>query len=98
MLPVPVLPETFYMVSVRTHYRAAVKIYTYIQNAAFRIEPLLPEDRLRMGDIMVKYLDTELDFVDMAIMAISERLNITQVSTFDRRDFSIFRPQLELLP
>ena len=102
VLPVPVLPETFYMVSVRTHYRAAVKIYTYIQNAAFRIEPLLPEDRLRMGDIMVKYLDTELDFVDMAIMAISERLNITQVYTFDHRDFSIFRPQhcphLELLP
>jgi len=92
----------FYMVSVRVHYRAAVKIYNYIQGADFQIEPLTPEDRLRMGEIMVKYQDAELDFVDMAIMAISERLNITQVCTFDRRDFSIFRPQhcayLELLP
>jgi hypothetical protein len=35
-------------------------------------------------------------------MALSERLQITQVCTFDRRDFSIFRPThydyLELLP
>ena len=102
VVPVPVLPEMFYMVSVRVHYRAAVKIYNYIQGADFQIEPLTPEDRLRMGEIMVKYQDAELDFVDMAIMAISERLNITQVCTFDRRDFSIFRPQhcayLELLP
>lgn len=102
VLPVPVLPETFYMVSVRTHYRAAVKIYTYIQNAGFQIEPLTPDDRARMGEIMTQYLDAELDFVDMAIMAISERLNITQVYTFDRRDFAIFRPRHcpypELLP
>jgi hypothetical protein len=35
-------------------------------------------------------------------MALSERLNITQVCTVDRRDFSMFRPlhcdYLELLP
>ena len=35
-------------------------------------------------------------------MAIAERLNITRIATFDRRDFSIFQPShcdyLELLP
>ncbi len=48
------------------------------------------------------YPGAKLDFVDCCIMAMSERLNITRVCTFDRRDFSIFRPAhcdyLELLP
>lgn len=102
VLPVPVLPESFYMVSARSNYRVAVKFYNYIQMMPFQIEPLAPQDRLRMGEIMSKYLDAEFDFVDMAIMAIAERLNITQVCTFDQRDFSIFRPNhcayLELVP
>ncbi len=42
------------------------------------------------------------DYTDAAIMALSERLQITKVCTFDRRDFGIFRPKhcdyLELLP
>ncbi len=102
VLPIPVMPESFYMVSVRSHYRAAVKLFTYMQTAGFKIEPLTPSDRLRMGDIMTQYLDAEFDFVNLALMTIAERLNITQVCTFDHRDFSIFRPKhcdyLELLP
>lgn len=102
VLPIPVMPESFYMVSVRSHYRAAIKLYNYMQTAGFKIEPLTPSDRLRMGEIMPQYLDAEFDFVDLALMTIAERLNITQVCTFDHRDFSIFRPKhcshLELLP
>ena len=90
------------MVSVRLHYGAAVKLYRYMQTADFKIEPLIPSDRLRMGEIMTQYLDAEFDFVDLALMTIAERLNITQVCTFDKRDFSIFRPKhtshLEILP
>lgn len=46
---------------------------------------------------------TTADYERMqAIMALTERLGITQVYTFDRRDFSIFRPAhcdfLQLLP
>lgn len=102
VLPIPVMPESFYMVSVRLHYRAAVKLYSYMQNSDFKIEPLTLSDRLRMSEIMTQYLDAEFDFVDLALMTIAERLNITQVCTFDRRDFSIFRPKhcshFELLP
>ncbi len=59
-------------------------------------------DLQRAGEIMAAYAQAELDFVDCIIMALSERLNITQICTYDRRDFSIFRPKhcafLELLP
>ena len=46
--------------------------------------------------------DARFDFVDVAQMAIAERLDIRRVYTFDRRDFSQFKPRhtdyLELLP
>lgn len=59
-------------------------------------------DLQHAGQIMQAYPTAALDFVDCAIMALSEHMNITQVCTYDRRDFAIFRPKhceyLELLP
>lgn len=102
VLPIPVLPELFYMVMTRVNYATAVRSYNFLNGAGFQVEALTPQDRNRMSEIMDKYADVEFDFVDMAIMALSERLNITRVCTFDRRDFSIYRPThcdyLELLP
>jgi predicted nucleic acid-binding protein len=44
----------------------------------------------------------QFGFVDCCILAIAERLNITRICTFDRRDFQTFatthRERLELLP
>ena len=69
---------------------------------AFQIEPLVESDMKRMQQIMLRYTSAEFDFADVAVMALAERLNITQIATFDRRDFSLFRPIhcefLELLP
>ncbi len=57
---------------------------------------------LRMQEILSQYESAKFDFTDVAIMAQAERLNVTRVATFDRRDFSIIRPThckfLELLP
>jgi predicted nucleic acid-binding protein len=59
-------------------------------------------DVTRAGEITAQYASAHFDFVDCCIMALAERLNITQVCTFDQRDFTIFRPThcdyLELLP
>ncbi|MCU0482246.1 MAG: PIN domain-containing protein, partial [Anaerolineae bacterium] len=59
-------------------------------------------DFIRMREIMTDYRDAKFDFVDCCIMALAERLNITHICTFDRRDFGIFRPKhvanLNLLP
>jgi predicted nucleic acid-binding protein len=45
------------------------------------------------GKPLNKYISADLDFVDCCLTAIAERLNITQICTFDRRDFSIIRPK-----
>jgi hypothetical protein len=63
---------------------------------------LSPVDLARMAQIMEMYPKAKFDLVDCGIMALAERYNIESVLTFDRRDFSIFRPQhrdyLLLLP
>ena len=66
----------------------------------FSLEPLTTVDILRIRAIAAKY--PILDFVDCCIVAIAERLNITQICTFDHRDFRMIRPAhveyFELLP
>ncbi len=101
IVPSPVLNELFYLASVRIGYSRAVVSFSGVQRI-YQIEPLTSNDMRRMGQIMLQYASAKFDFVDTAIMAQAERLNITRVATFDRRDFSFFRPAhceyLELLP
>ncbi len=102
VVPAPVVYELFYMLKERVNYAQAVATFEVLQSPAFKIEKLLPEDMRRMLEIMRQYASADFDYADIALVALSERLNITQVYTFDRRDFSIFRPKhcpyLELLP
>jgi uncharacterized protein len=97
-----VLPELFYMMSVRVSYQSAVRFFGILQSAAFQIETLLAADMVRMQEIMTEYQDNAFDFVDVSIMALAERLNIPDIYTLDQRDFLVFRPRhyphLRLLP
>jgi predicted nucleic acid-binding protein len=45
-----------------------------------------------MENIMLRYQSAEFDYTDVALMVLSERLKINRIYTFDRRDFSIYRP------
>lgn len=102
IVPSPVVYELFYMTTNHFYYARAIREFERLQSSAFRIEVLTTADMLRMVEIMRQYQSAQFDYADAAIMAVSERLNITQVYTFDRRDFPIFRPKhcdyLELLP
>jgi uncharacterized protein len=73
-----------------------------IQRGRLTIIDLLPEDYSRALDILEKYHDTRIDFVDSCLMALAERLQLKRILTFDHRDFGIFRPvhieRFELLP
>lgn len=73
-----------------------------LRNWARHFSPIEADDLDRVRQILSTYADAELDIVDCCIMALAERLNITRIATFDRRDFSLVRPRhcdfLELLP
>jgi predicted nucleic acid-binding protein len=97
-----VLTETAFLFRRAGGIPAQVAFLDAIVAARLDLIALELNDLARARDIMDFYQSARFDFVDCCIMALSERLNITQVCTLDRRDFSIFRPGhcpfLELLP
>jgi len=102
LIPDVILPEVTFLFSRYGKVPAVIKFLTTLAAASPHLEPLTIPDIERAYEIMAIYADSKFDFVDCSIMALAERLKITRVCTFDRRDFSIFRPThcdyLELLP
>jgi uncharacterized protein len=102
ILPDVVLVEALYLLKSRIGMQAVVRCLDGLLASRIPLEPITSDDLLRIREITTNYSDAKLDFVDCCIMALSERLTITKVLTFDHRDFGIFRPQhcdfLELLP
>ncbi|HAA28474.1 MAG TPA: VapC toxin family PIN domain ribonuclease [Cyanobacteria bacterium UBA8553] len=102
VLPVVVLPEICYLVASRLGHQAMRRFVSNLTSKAVQVESVTAEDLVRVHEILEQYADSQLDFTDAAIVAIAERLIITRVYTFDRRDFSIIRPShcdyFELLP
>jgi len=102
VIPDVTLPEVTFLFARQGKTPAVIKFLKSFAAAQPLLEPLTVPDVQRAHEIMEKYADAKLDFVDCSIMALAERLNITQICTFDRRDFPIFRPthceHLELLP
>jgi predicted nucleic acid-binding protein len=87
-----VLPEVMYNLK-RVGGLPAVTNFANNLALAPPFIPLLPTDFQRAMHIMVQYAQAHLDFVEWCLTAIAERLNITHICTFDRRDFSMIRPK-----
>ena len=102
LVPGVVLPEVCYLLMRDFGHRGMQTFLEYFTQLDVQLEPIGMEDLEREREIVVTYADAQFDIVDCCIMAIAERLNITRIATFDRRDFSIFQPRhcdyLELLP
>lgn len=102
ILPIVVIPEASYLIGSRLSHKAMRVFLTNLTTSTIQLEPLLIEDLIRVNKVLELYADSQLDFVDAAIVALAERLNITRILTLDRRDFSIIRPRhcnyFELVP
>ena len=102
IVPGVTLFEVTHVLRHRIGQHAVTSFLRLILELQIPLGPILISDAAQALTIMEQYPDARLDFVDCCIMALSERLNVTQICTFDRRDFMIFRPShcdyLELLP
>jgi predicted nucleic acid-binding protein len=50
------------------------------------------DDLQRAADLVERYADLPLGATDALVVAIAERLQITEIATLDRRHFSVVRP------
>jgi hypothetical protein len=93
LIPDVVIPEVFYNLRRLGGTIAALRFGELLSQEQPRFAVLAPTDFNRAINIMRVYLDADLDIVDCCLTAMAERLNITEICTFDRRDFSMIRPQ-----
>lgn len=61
-----------------------------LSNGIFLCENLLLSDYERIRELNLTYQDLPGDFADLSLIAISERLNISEIATLDK-DFNIYR-------
>jgi uncharacterized protein len=53
---------------------------------------LTKADWLRSAQLIETYADLGLGFVDASIIAVAERLKLTEIATMNCRDFAVVRP------
>jgi predicted nucleic acid-binding protein len=103
-LPAPALTEITYLLSSRLGAGAAQRFVAEMATTRVQLGLLHPTaaDLGRAAEVMLRYEDLRLSFVDALIVALSERLAIRSVLTLDRRHFLTIRPAhcaaFELLP
>jgi predicted nucleic acid-binding protein len=102
VVPVTVLPEAAYLLTAHLGAKAEQKLVQSILSGEMEVEDLTMSDLRRTLELMRRYEDARIGFVDATVVAMAERLKIPRILTTDRRDFSLIRPrhckEFELLP
>jgi len=102
VVPVTVLPEAAYLLAAHLGPEAEQRLIQSTVNGEMVMEELTHQDLRRTLELLHRYEDARIGFVDATVIAIAERLKISRIMTTDRRDFSMVRPRhcraFDLLP
>jgi len=102
VIPAPVLVEVDYWTRKWLTAGVWVALLDDIDAGAFAVEDLTADDYRRVRQLCDRYADSDIGFVDAAVLAIVERLNEPKLATLDHRHFGLLRPRhvdsLRLLP
>lgn len=93
LLPQTVLAEVAYLLGRDAGNLTVVAFLRGLTASRFNLVELTEPDITRTAEILEKYADSRIDFVDATVMAIAERSQLTQILTLDQRDFRLFRPR-----
>ena len=102
LIPSPVLVEVDHLISARLRPQDMAGFLQDIEYGNFVIADLVLEDYVRVGALIAQYADSDIGFVDAAVLAVVERLGEPKLATLDHRHFGFLRPRhvdsLQLLP
>ena len=93
IIPSPVLVEVDYWIHERLQPGALVALLADIEAGAYVVEDLVASDYERVRTLCDRYADSDIGFVDAAVMAIVERLDEPKLATLDHRHFGLLRPR-----
>ena len=81
-----VLAEAGYLIGARLGLTAESRFFGAVKS--FDVEAPMPDDYLRIAQLVAQYSDWPLGGVDASVAATAERLQTRTIVTFDRRHFS----------
>ena len=92
LVPSPVLGKVGYLLQSRVGPQAEVTFLRSFGGDGFQVSELEHQDIPRMAELVETYMDLPLGIVDAAVIAIAERLRLTEIATLDQRHFAVVRP------
>ena len=91
VVPSPVITEVCSMLAREGGARAEAAFLTSIADGDLAVAELDAEDWRRTAELVIQYGDLPLGGVDASVVAVAERLGVSEVATVDRRHFSVVR-------
>ncbi len=102
LVPAAVVAEVGYLLAREAGPRLEALFLQSLADGGFSAVELTSSDYARMAELVARYGDLPLGTTDASVIAIAERLRVTEVATLDRRHFTVVRPThvetLTLLP
>jgi len=102
LLPAPIIAEVGYLLAAKAGARIEAVFLRSVAAGDFISVDLTVADYERMAELVEQYADLPLGTSDASVIALAERLNVTEVATLDLRHFTVVRPRhvqaLTLLP
>ncbi|WP_219418556.1 type II toxin-antitoxin system VapC family toxin [Pseudonocardia nigra] len=93
LMPAPVLTEVCYLLETRRGPELEADFLSDVADGVIELVDLTRVDVARMVELVRRYADLPLGAADASVIAIAERLGITDIATLDRKHFSIVRPR-----
>ncbi|MBA3765015.1 MAG: PIN domain-containing protein [Actinobacteria bacterium] len=101
-VPQTVVAEVSYLAADRLGTAAEVRFLNDLAAGTLIDADVVPSDWQRIAELVWTYRDMPLGTTDASIVAIAERLGVTQIATLDHRHFATVQPAhceaFELLP
>lgn len=92
VVPAPVIVEVCWLLDRRVGSAAEAAFLAGLAGGDPRIDDLTAADYQRAAQLVDRYADLDLGFVDASVIAVAERLGIDTVATINHRDFRVVRP------
>jgi len=102
LVPATVIAEVGYLLAREAGARVESLFLRSLADGDFTAVDLTSADFARMADLVNTYESLPLGTTDASVVAVAERLGLSDVATLDRRHFTVVRPRhvdaLTLLP
>lgn len=93
LVPGPVVAEVGYLIAREAGARVEAAFLQSLADGDFEPVDLTRADYARMAELVEQYANLPLGTTDASVVAVAERLDVAEVATLDRKDFSVIRPR-----